>query len=309
MPKDQFSRIIDVLEIKYVLASKRMVIKPVELLRTIEQKDVLVQVNSGFFSAGDPQEQIEPGCFYLVPRDSIINFRHGKGPYAVIGSEGFTSPEQREIYLKPFNPLKEDHPDKDVFTILGFEILIHGAIPFLSLLEIPCINMGRNEEMDRLMKKIIKELYSDEIGKVTLIKKYTEELIVHICRYIYHDERLEDNIQRLNYLLDKRLIAIIQYIQDNLDKDLSNKNIAQLAYVSKDYIGQFFKSMTKHNLQDYIENRRLEQAHYLLRSTSDSIQVISQKVGFSDAAYFSRRFKIRFHMNARDVRRSDILTL
>jgi AraC family transcriptional activator of mtrCDE len=307
--KDRFNHIIDVLEIKYVLASKRSVITPVELARTLEQKDILIQVNSGHFYAGDPFKRIEPGNFYLIPRDSVINFRHGVGPYEVIGSEGFTSPEQRERYLKPIAPNTPISENEDVFTILGFEVLIHGAIPFLSMLEIPAMDMGRNPEMEELTHKIMNEVYGDELGKTTLIKKYTEELLIQVCRYIFKENKLHESILKLDYVLDKRLINIIQFIQDNLDKDLSNSNIARLAYVSKDYIGQFFKSMTNHNLQDYIESRRLEHAHFLLRSSSDSIQEISQKVGFTDAAYFSRRFKIRFKQNAREVRRSDILSL
>lgn len=307
--KDRFNHIIDVLEIKYVLASKRKVIKPVELSRTLEQKDILIQVNSGHFYSGDPYKRIEPGHFYLIPRDSIINFRHGSGPYETIGSEGFTSPEQRERYLKPIAPDAPVRDDEDVFTILGFEVLIHGAIPFLSMLEIPALDMGVQNEMESITGKIMSEVYGDELGKNTLIKKYTEEMLVQVCRYIYKENKLHESIKKLDYVLDKRLISIIQFIQGNLDKDLSNSNIARLAYVSKDYIGQFFKSMTNHNLQDYIESRRLEHAHFLLRSSSDSIQEISQKVGFADAAYFSRRFKLRFKQNAREVRRSDILSL
>jgi transcriptional regulator GlxA family with amidase domain len=149
------------------------------------------------------------------------------------------------------------------------------------------------------------EEYLDPVGKKTMVKKYTDQMIIHICRYIYDDPELHKNIDKLNYLLDKRLINIIQFIQDNLDQDLSNHRIANLAFVSKDYIGQFFKSLTNSNLQDYIENRRLDQAHYLLRSTADSIQEIAHKVGFKDPAYFSRRFKVKFNQNAKEVRKSD----
>jgi AraC-like DNA-binding protein len=51
----------------------------------------------------------------------------------------------------------------------------------------------------------------------------------------------------------------------------------------------------------------LEHAHFLLRTTSDNIQEIAHKVGFKDPAYFSRRFKIRFNQNAKEVRRTDLL--
>jgi AraC-like DNA-binding protein len=307
--KENFNRIIDALEVKYLLASRREVVKPVELLNTIEQKDILFHTISGFFTAGVNYEPVPEDCFYLIPRGNSIHFKHGKGPYAVLGSEGFTSPEERQKYLKTLKNGEQHDASKDVFSIIGFEVLIHGAIPFFSILELPCLCMGENQELKLLLNKIIEEEQSDRVGKTAMTKKYCEQMVVCICRHIYDQPALQGSLQKLNYLLDKRLISIIQYIQFNLEKDLSNNIIASLAYVSKDYVGQFFKSLTNHNLQDYIENRRLEHAHYLLRITNDNIQEIAHKVGFKDPAYFSRRFKIRFNQNAKEVRKSDYVVM
>jgi AraC-like DNA-binding protein len=293
MVKESFNRIVDALEVKYVLASKRVVVEPVELNNVIEQKDILIKVDSGFFSSCKNQRQIPVGTFCLIP----------KGPYTQLGSEGFTSVEHRETFLKPVQSGIQLKPDADIFSILGFEVLIHGAIPFFSIIELPCLFIDKNDVLTDLLNKILSEESRDELGKTTMVKKYTEEIIIHICRLIYSNPEL--SAQKLGYLLDKRLISIIQFIQDNLEKDLSNNKIADLAYVSKDYIGQFFKSLTNTNLQDYIENRRLEHAHFLLRTTTDNIQEIAHKVGFKDPAYFSRRFKIRFLQNAKEVRKYD----
>ncbi len=305
MGKDSFNRIVDALEVKYVLASKRVVISPVELANTIEQKDILIKVDSGYFSSCKNNRQIPEGTFCLLPRGSTIHFRHGKGPYTQLGAEGFTSVEHRENFLKPLHYGDPVQPGTDVFSILGFEVLIHGAIPFFNIIELPCLFIEKNDVLTQLLNKILSEEFSDEIGKSSLVKKYTEEIIIHICRHIYSNPELSAQTQKLAYLLDKRLISIIQFIQENLEKDLSNNKIADLAYVSKDYIGQFFKSLTNTNLQDYIENRRLEHAHFLLRTTTDNIQEIAHKVGFKDPAYFSRRFKIRFMQNAKEVRKYD----
>jgi len=305
MSKDSFNRIVDALEVKYVLASKRKVVEAVELSNTIEQKDILIKVNSGYFTSCKELRQIPEDTFCLIPRGSIIHFQHGKGPYTQLGSEGFTSVEHRENFLKPVHHQDFLKQGDDVFSILGFEVLIHGAIPFFSIIELPCLFIDKNEILTELLNKILVEESQDEIGKSSIVKKYTEEIIIHICRYIYTNPELSAQTQKLGYLLDKRLISIIQYIQDNLGKDLSNNKIAELAFVSKDYIGQFFKSLTNTNLQDYIENRRLEQAHFLLRTTTDNIQEIAHKVGFKDPAYFSRRFKIRFLQNAKEVRKYD----
>ena len=305
MGKESFNRIVDALEVKYVLASKRRVVEPVELVNTLEQKDILIKVESGFFTSCKNHRQIHAGTFCLIPKGSLIHFRHGKGPYTQLGSEGFTSAEHRENFLKPVHYQDAAKPDADIFSILGFEVLIHGAIPFFSIIELPCMFIDKNDVLSDLLNKILAEEGMDEVGKSSMVKKYTEEIIIHICRIIYSNPELSAQTQKLGYLLDKRLISIIQYIQENLGSDLSNIKIAELAFVSKDYIGQFFKSLTNINLQDYIENRRLEQAYFLLRTTTDNIQEIAHKVGFKDPAYFSRRFKIRFLQNAKEVRKYD----
>ena len=231
-----------------------------------------------FFSSCKNQRQIPVGTFCLIPKGAHVHFRHGKGPYTQLGSEGFTSVEHRETFLKPVQSGIQLKPDADIFSILGFEVLIHGAIPFFSIIELPCLFIDKNDVLTDLLNKILSEESRDELGKTTMVKKYTEEIIIHICRLIYSNPELSAQTQKLGYLLDKRLISIIQFIQDNLEKDLSNNKIADLAYVSKDYIGQFFKSLTNTNLQDYIENRRLEHAHFLLRTNTDNIQEIAHKV-------------------------------
>jgi AraC-like DNA-binding protein len=302
--RENFSRIIAALDVKYIKVSRREVIKPVELVNTFEQKDVLVQVNSGFFACGALKRRIPQDAFYFVPRGQSIHFRHGSGPYTVMGAEGFTSIEQREQYLKPLS-LGEPISGRDVFSIVGFDVLVHGAIPFFPMLDMPCVLIEKNTHIGELFSKMLTEEEGEDIGRPTMLKKFTEEMVIQLCRHIYNTPSLAKNVENLEYLLDKRLISIIQYIQDNLDKDLSNHQIASLAYISKDYVGQFFKSLTNHNLQDYIESRRLDHAHFLLRTTNDNIQEIAHKVGFKDPAYFSRRFKIRFSQNAKEVRKSD----
>jgi AraC-like DNA-binding protein len=311
MSKDNFNRIIESLEIKYVLSNMRKVVRSVELLNTREEKDIIVQVKKGFFSAGDgdhkEHRQIPEGGFVFIPRDSIINFRHGNAPYDVIDTEGFTSPEQRERYVRPIDPVKSTSDSDHIFNILAFEVSVYGAVPFFSMMQLPCIFMEPNEELSNIINCINSEEYGDGLGKKAMIRKYTDQLIIHLCRYIYENPQYREQVSKLDYLLDRRLISIIEYIQNNLEGDLSNQKIADLAFVSRDYIGQFFKSLTNHNLQDYIENRRLEHAHFLLRSTTDSVQEIARRVGFKDPAYFSRRFRMKYNQKARDIRETDTM--
>jgi len=307
MLKDNFNRIIDSLEIKYVLSSMRKVVKPVELSNTLEKKDIIIESKNGHFSFGPDHKPLPPNHLYFVPRDSYIHFCHGHPPYDSLGADGFTSPEEREKYVRSIKPGDKWDQNDHIFNIIAFEVTVYGAVPFFSIMQLPSILMQPNEEISAIIHNIMTEEHGEKVGKQALIKKFMDQLVIHICRYIYDHQEYKSQISKLDYLLDKRLINIIEHIQNNLDQDLSNQKIADLAYVSRDYIGQFFKSLTNHNLQDYIENRRLEQAHYLLRSSTDSVQEIARRVGFKDPAYFSRRFRLKYNQKARDIRETDIL--
>ncbi|MFI5218534.1 MAG: helix-turn-helix transcriptional regulator [Bacteroidia bacterium] len=305
MDNVNFDSIIEALEVHYYKASMREVFTPVFLNNTKEQKNILVQSVKGSFYAGREDKLLKNGSFYFIPVGQPIYFKHGKSNnYKVFTNEGFQSQEEREKYLKPLSSMDENKKAKDVFSIAGFHVRIHGAIPFFQMLEIPCMHIPYDEEFSYLMQNLVMEEEMRRLGRSTLMKCYLKEMVIHICRYLYSRPEFKTNIEKLNYLLDKRLVKIIQYIQENLGKDLSNEKVAEVAFVSKDYVGQFFKTLTDGNLQDYIENRRLEQAHLLLRTTNDNVQEIAHKVGFKDPAYFSRRFKMRFNENAKEIRKS-----
>ena len=183
--------------------------------------------------------------------------------------------------------------------------MLYDAVPFFSILELPGFPLPYDDELSFLLRQLCIEHEQDKIGKSVLLKNYTEEVVIQLCRYIDSQPQFAINTDKINYLTDKRLIKVIQFIQENLGSDLSNKRLAEIAFLSEDYIGQFFKSLTSSNIQDYVENQRLERARHLLNTTSDNIQEISNAVGFKDPAYFSRRFKMKFRMNANAFRKSE----
>jgi|TARA_B110000977_G_scaffold30996_1_gene40925 AraC-like DNA-binding protein len=103
------------------------------------------------------------------------------------------------------------------------------------------------------------------------------------------------------------LIKIFESIKDNLEADLSNKQLAKVVGVSEDYVGQYFKMLTGINPQDYIEYQRMEKAVVLLRTTKKSIQDVGKNIGYKDTAYFCRRFKMMFGITARKMRNRELM--
>lgn len=305
MDQNTLDRLIESIEVHYFKASMREVIKPVQLWNTKEPKNVLLKSNSGYFFAGQEDRLIKNNDFYFIPKEVPFYFKHGKSDnYTVYKNSTFSSPEEREKFITTFNSSNKIKKGQSVFSIVGFHSLLHNAVPFFTMLDLPAMHIPYDEELSYLLKNLIIEEEQNKVGKNALIKCLLKELFIHLCRYIYTKPEYRSNLEKISFLLDKRLIKIVQYIQENIEKDLSNEKIAEVIFVSKDYVGQFFKQVTNSNLQDYIENRRLEHAHFLLRTTNDNVQEISHKVGFKDPAYFSRRFKMRFNENATEIRKT-----
>lgn len=303
---NNFNRIIDSLEVKFYKISHRKVIQPIELQGSIDQKNIFLQVVQGDFYFGPGREKIPVGSYYFAPSGQEIFFKHGNGPNLVsLDRYGFVSAEQREQYLLPISNKYVANAEEDIFNIIGFDVLIYGAIPFFTLLELPCYIFRENKSFEMIINRLLDESENDFVGKNSRMQCLCHDLVIQICRQIFEIQELKKNLSKLDFLLDRRLVNIIQYIQDNLNKDLSNTSVASLAYVSKDYVGQFFKTLTGQNLQEYIENQRLDRAHHLLRTTNDNVQEIAHQVGFKDPAYFSRRFKIKFGEKANQVRQKN----
>ena len=80
------------------------------------------------------------------------------------------------------------------------------------------------------------------------------------------------------------------YIRDNLDKELSLKQIARYLNVSERHLSRLFTSNIKESFVQYVRRERVRQAAYLLRTTDLPIKEIAGLTGFSSVHYMTRVF-------------------
>lgn len=84
---------------------------------------------------------------------------------------------------------------------------------------------------------------------------------------------------------------VVNYINQNLNAELSIKEISKNCNVSKSVIYKNFRKAFNMTVSEYINSKRIEKSLDLLLKTEYSIEEISQKVGFLSTSYFSRTFK------------------
>ncbi|MFM7217738.1 MAG: helix-turn-helix transcriptional regulator [Bacteroidota bacterium] len=297
------TKFIDSLTIRFHKATYWEVAQPTEIDGAMMDNNFIILLDRGNMVAGKEHHVVQPNSFYFFPAGQQLFARHGLGNHKKISTEELRDENQRRDFLRPVNGLEDLSKHKEVIISVVFDVLLYDAIPFFEVLGVPPFPLESDTEFGHLVRYIALEFQQDKLGRDKIIQNYMEEIIIHMCRYMDTQPRYKRYLEKMEFLSDRRLVDIVKFVQENLDKDLSNKVLAGVAYVSEDYVGQFFKTLTGRNLQDYIENQRLDKALHLLKTQPDSIQEVARKVGFRDPAYFSRRFKMRFGENANKSRR------
>lgn len=123
-------------------------------------------------------------------------------------------------------------------------------------------------------------------------------------------ERYADELQALSgsrvYMQGRNeaLRRVLKFIDEQLQRDISLNEVAEAAFLSPNYLSQLLKKQTGMAFVEWLTVRRMERAQHLLSHTSDRIFEVANAVGFTDEAYFTRRFRQRFGQPPSEYRKS-----
>lgn len=94
-----------------------------------------------------------------------------------------------------------------------------------------------------------------------------------------------------------------EYIELNIsDFELCSKSIAAEFNMSAVYVGRLFRESEQISIADYITNLRMKTAVKLLTSTTASIALIMEKVGYDNKSKFYRHFKAYYRTTPKEYR-------
>lgn len=302
---EDYNKIIESLSVRFSQAKNIHILQPLTIENYYDVENTALIVNKGEIRYGKDMEPVRDNEVLFIPGGKMVPISYGSGTPISLSNDNFIS--DKEKYFKQYE-FNEDRPDLENFSFVNFGAKVFDSVNFFASLDIPAFIIRENPKINNLIIEIIKENDSALPGKERVVKINTEYLAVELIRFILDNglfvEQLATNS---TYFKDPRLIDIFAYIKENLGLDLSNKILANVANVSEDYVGQYFKMLTGINPQDYIEYQRMEMAVDLLRTSKKSIREIGKEVGYKDTAYFCRRFKMMFGIPAGKMRRRESL--
>ena len=96
----------------------------------------------------------------------------------------------------------------------------------------------------------------------------------------------------------------ILIIDSDISAELSLSTLAKKQGISSGYLATVFKKETQKTVSEYVIDKRIEHACYLLSSTHLQIQTVAQHCGIVDVQHFSKVFKKKTGKSPREYRKT-----
>jgi AraC-like DNA-binding protein len=303
---EDYNKIIESLSVRFIKSKNIRILQPVRIQNYYDVENTILILNRGKIRYGSDNTEVSGGNVVFIPGGKQVSVTYGSGDPVSLSNDDFIN--NKELYFQSLETTDVKTLEAENFSFINFEAKVFDSVNFFASLDIPPFVLEDNSRIPEIIQEILRENNSDTPGKDRIIKLSTERMVIEIIRYILDNRMFVEQLAtNSTYFKDPRLIDIFAYIKENLDGDLSNKVLANVANVSEDYVGQYFKMLTGINPQDYIEYQRMETAVNLLRTSKKSIREIGKDVGYKDTAYFCRRFKMMFGIPAGKMRRRESL--
>ncbi len=103
--------------------------------------------------------------------------------------------------------------------------------------------------------------------------------------------------------LSPYIFDVLDYIENNYKKKITLQELSEQIHITAPYLSKIFKEQVGMSVSEYIVNRRLTAAKFLMKTQSDySINYIALEVGFYDTAHFSKAFKLKYGVTAQQYK-------
>ena len=218
--------------------------------------------------------------------------------------------------LQALHYVRKSTPEDVLFNIMVRKDLFQRS--FLDLLA----------ENDLLMDFFIQSIYSidNRAGQIVLSPMpgfHCEQVIQYMIELHYRDRPMEQSMLRamLVVLLGEMTFQYRAKFSEREDVPAKGLALSQvIAYINahaetvtleelSDHFGYTLRSMTRYikahtgtTFKKIVRQIRFHQACHMLRSSSETIDIISARSGYTERASFDRAFKQSFHMTPYEYR-------
>lgn len=218
-------------------------------------KFYLIQEGEGWLKIGDTEFSPTAGQWFMMPQGIKQSYSLTDGPR----------------YTKYWCHFTATIGQSNLFDILPMPYFIETA----------------NHPMAKqLFEDLLECQFSKDLTAPLLMKAAILKLIA------YYIEHATANLTQMKNLpASETLLKAIEYIDLHYKRNISVSELAEQVHLHPNYFSRVFKQHFGSSPIQYINRKKIEEAKWLLMSTSLSLSQISHQIGLSDGSYFSKLFK------------------
>ncbi len=150
-----------------------------------------------------------------------------------------------------------------------------------------------SKDKDPLIQQIGLTLLAESSSETQTGKLYADSLIqtltLHLLKNYSNAKSISENLN--GGLSGYKLRRVEEFINENLEEDLSLAEIAEVADLSQFHFARAFRKSTGLTPQNYLMHQRIERAKVLLAKDDLPIVEVSLRTGFKNQSHFTTLFR------------------
>ena len=232
--------------------------------------------------------EFEQNKFYYITNGNCIININGKEYHGKKGDWFFIPANTKHSYYnlsdKPFEKYWfhfDLYPNSSFFGLLNLDYCIHADDKQLTFL------------FDELVTKYKSEKLSDKLD--------VKSVAIKILSLFIAASDQESKVTLPNP--EEKFSALLAYINQNLERSISNAELSKLYYQHPNHFVRFFKKKTGMTPQKYIMEKRIQMAKRLIEQTELKFSDIAVQTGFCDAPHLSKVFKKFYSLSPQEYRK------
>ena len=214
------------------------------------------------------------------------------------------------ILINPWTIYEFDAPDELVYIDIQMNIQKFGTtdIEYDNLyFDCNSASAESNKFNYNVLKSCIIALIKLNVKNKTNLKYINNSLAYQMLYVLMEQFQVENsdvrNVENKHF---KVLRKIINYIDNNYEKDISLNEIADIFGYTPQYFSSFFSKHMNQTFQAYYDTLRINSHAYMLESNDFSLEEISIKSGFTDYRSYIRAFKNIYKITPSEYRKTKL---
>lgn len=257
--------------------------KKIQLLKNY-LSNLKVEVNyTGFIKVWPDWRDLD----YVPGYNKFYFICDGEGRLKIDGTDYYPKPGQ--MFLMPQGVIQSFSTiNENTFTKYWCHFTAKiGDINLFDVIKLPYfINVTDKPRLEGLFRQLIQ---NDESLELTSTLKVRAAMLEIIAFYLENAEI--GDIKITSSELTEKLNLVLEYIDNNLNENISIEKLAQIVHLHPNYFIRFFRKHLGASPINYINHKRMDKAKLLLETNDDTLAVIAEKTGIGDIYYLSRMFK------------------